>query len=96
MDIASSRGGVALFANILLTYVNIKNGNLGSVFESSLYLSIWGIIVLFIIYYFSMPKKEIILNRLDGTITFPGWMWNKNITMPFDDIKFSYTSAGVS
>ncbi|PKQ62889.1 hypothetical protein BZG02_11895 [Labilibaculum filiforme] len=47
-----------------------------------------------IIYYFTMPKKEIILNRLDETITFPGFMWKKNITMPFDKIKFSYTSGG--
>ena len=31
---------------------------------------------------------------MDGTITFPGFMWKKNITMPFDKIKFSYTSGG--
>ncbi len=41
-----------------------------------------------------MPKKEIILNRMKGTITFPGWMWKKNITMPFDSIKFNYTMGG--
>ncbi len=41
-----------------------------------------------------MPKKEIILDRLNGTITFPGWMWNKNITMPFNNIKFTHTTGG--
>ncbi len=75
--------------------MSIKNGNLGdNNFETFLYFFIWGIFVFFIIYYFTMPKKEIILNRLDGTITFPGWMWKKNITMPFNKIKFSYTSGG--
>ncbi len=36
-----------------------------------------------------MPKKEFILNRIDGTITFSGWTWNKNSTMPFSEVKFT-------
>lgn len=53
------------------------------------FLALW-----FTVYYFTMPQKEIIFNRMDGTITFPGWHWNKNITMHFDDIKFGYTTGG--
>jgi len=44
-------------------------------------------ILLCFIYYFT-AKKEFILNRLDGTITFPGWLWMKNVTMPFSEVIF--------
>jgi hypothetical protein len=59
-----------------------------------IYIGAWLSFVAVIIYYFTMPKKEVIFARLNGTITFPGFMWKKNITMPFDKIKFSYTSGG--
>ncbi|QZT36877.1 hypothetical protein K5X82_16820 [Halosquirtibacter xylanolyticus] len=35
-----------------------------------------------------LRKKEFILNRIDGTITFPGWLWMKNHTMPFSEVTF--------
>ena len=41
-----------------------------------------------------MPKKELIFDRKHGTITFPGSLWNKNITMPFDKIKFCISTGG--
>ncbi|WP_139327734.1 hypothetical protein [Zobellia uliginosa] len=40
-----------------------------------------------------MPKKEHILNRMDGLITFTGSFWQKNITMTFDDVEFNYTTG---
>ncbi len=43
----------------------------------------------FIIYYFTMPEKEIIFNREDGVITFPGFLWRLNITMPIKKVIFS-------
>lgn len=50
--------------------------------------------VFFIIYLFTMPKKEYILNRKDGLITFPGFYWKPNITIRFDDIIFCYSTGG--
>ena len=46
----------------------------------------------YLIYYFTMPKKECIFNRADGLVTFPGIMWHKTITMPVKDIMFSISS----
>ena len=48
----------------------------------------------FTIYYFTKPKKEQILNRRDGLITMTGFYWQKNITMPFKDCLFAYTTGG--
>ncbi|TAJ14822.1 hypothetical protein DMA11_03595 [Marinilabiliaceae bacterium JC017] len=50
--------------------------------------------VLCVLYYFTMPKKEMIFDRKHGTITFPGTLWNKNITMPFDKVVFICSTGG--
>jgi hypothetical protein len=86
-------GGISLFVVVFFGKGWYELGELEGpayfLFYICSFLSVW-----FSIYYFSMPKKEIIFNRMDGTITFPGWHWNKNITMRFDDIKFGYTTGG--
>ncbi|MBL3659078.1 hypothetical protein [Fulvivirga sediminis] len=71
--------------------------------------SSWGYIVaillfflgflFFLIYYFTMPKKEVILNREDGLMTFPGLFWQQNITMQIEKVMFimsapSHTGGG--
>lgn len=48
----------------------------------------------FVVYYFTMPKKENIYNRKHGTITFTGNYWGKNITMPFSNILFHASTGG--
>ena len=50
--------------------------------------------IFFLIYYLTKPEKELILSRLNGVITFPGFYWQKNITMKFEDIMFMYTTGG--
>ena len=40
----------------------------------------------YIIYNFTHPKKILILDRLNGIITFPGFLYGKAITMPFDEV----------
>ena len=50
--------------------------------------------VFFTIYYFTKPKKEQILNRRDGLITMTGFYWQKNITIPFNDCLFAYSTGG--
>ena len=39
-----------------------------------------------IIYKFTHPKKILILDRLNGIITFPGFLYGKAITMPFEEV----------
>ncbi len=45
----------------------------------------------FLVYYLTMPRKERIFNREDGLLTFSGFMWNPNITMPIEKVIFTYT-----
>ena len=40
----------------------------------------------YIIYNFTHPKKILILDRLNGIITFPGFLYGKAITMPFEEV----------
>jgi hypothetical protein len=48
--------------------------------------------IFFLVYYFTMPKKENIFNREDGLLTFDGFMWNDNITMPINNVRFMASS----
>jgi len=66
-------------------------------------LDIMGMVVFYIsctilcicmLYYFTMPNKKLIFDRKHGTITFPGTLWNKNITMPFNKVKFCFSTGG--
>ena len=47
-----------------------------------------------VVYGLTMPKQEAILNRLDGLITFDGFLWQDNITMPFSEVEFCYSTGG--
>ena len=92
-------GGFALFMAAASSFIMLSSESTKEDPEYagliSLVISL-SILALCIIYYYTMPKKEIIFDRMHGTITFPGWMWSKNITMPFDVIKFSYTTGGAN
>lgn len=51
--------------------------------------SIFASVSLFLfIYGFVGPKKEIVLNRMDGLITVPGFMWAKSFTIQFSEGHF--------
>ena len=43
----------------------------------------------YIIYNFTHPQKILILDRLNGIITFPGFLYGKPITMPFEEVLAS-------
>ena len=42
--------------------------------------------ILYIVYHYTHPSKKIILDRLNGIITFPNVFYGKPITMPFDKV----------
>jgi hypothetical protein len=48
--------------------------------------------IFFLVYYFTMPQKERIFNREDGLLTFAGFMWHDNITMPINKVRFMASS----
>ncbi|MFT7900965.1 hypothetical protein VBY74_13400 [Tenacibaculum ascidiaceicola] len=50
--------------------------------------------IFFVIFGLTMPKKESILNRKDGLITFAGFLWQPNITMEFKKTEFAYSTGG--
>ncbi|GAA0873433.1 hypothetical protein GCM10009117_25800 [Gangjinia marincola] len=85
-------GGIA-FVFLLIMLRHARNNPLegGYLFLTILFSSI---LIFFIIYYFTMPHKEQILNQRDGLITITGFFWAKNITMPFEDMLFSYSTGG--
>ena len=51
--------------------------------------------IFMVIYGLTMPKMEAILNGRDGLITFDGFLWQDNITMPFSEVEFSFSTGGV-
>ena len=48
----------------------------------------------YIIYNFTHPKKILILDRLNGIITFPGFLYGKAITMPFEEVLAQIKGRG--
>ncbi len=50
--------------------------------------------IFFLIYGFTKPKKEQILDRKNGLITMTGFLWQKNITMEFKKAEFAYSTGG--
>ncbi|QKX05384.1 hypothetical protein HN014_10815 [Aquimarina sp. TRL1] len=83
-------GGMALFS-ILCFIIFLEEWDITSIVLNTIAMLI---LLFFIIYYFTMPKKEYILNRKDGLITFSGLYWQPNITMHFDNAIFTYSTGG--
>ena len=48
----------------------------------------------YIIYKFTCPQKILILDRLNGIITFPGFLYGKAITIPFDEVLAQIKGRG--
>ncbi len=78
------------FIYLYLTPSDKDNGDY-ILFYLITFLSFLGFLF-FATYYFTMPTKELIFNRADGLVTFPGFMWHKNITMPIHKMMFSMSS----
>ena len=80
-------GGVFLFSVL----IHIFSGGDSTDF---FYLIEWIAFIFFVIYGLTMPKQEAILNRIDGLMTFDGFLWQDNITMPFSEVEFCYSTGG--
>ncbi len=81
-----------LFLSFIITYLTSDDES--TIFVLLMVFFFLGFIF-FIVYYYTMPNKEFILNREDGLVTFPGFMWGKNITMPFEKVIFTMSGPGI-
>ncbi|MBU3025499.1 hypothetical protein, partial [Zobellia galactanivorans] len=46
-----------------------------------------------IVYYYTVPDKEMILNRRDGLVSFPAFTYGKPFTMAVEKLRIGYTSG---
>ena len=87
-------GGFSLFFAVGITIILATGDNdptepiTGFIIATVIFYLIF---ILFLVYAVTMPPKECLFNRQDSLITIPGFMWHKNITMPFSEIAFSFT-----
>ena len=86
--------GLGAFGFLLLYLIVAPLKNLDISFFFSFFLFLVG--CLHIIYYYTHPKKELILDRMHGNITFPNYFYGKPFTMPFKDClaAWSMKNAG--
>ncbi len=85
-------GGVSLLFLLGVIRYSLKDGFTN---EHIFFLVLASFLTLFfLIYGFTIPKKEHILNRKDGLITMTGFLWQKNITMEFKKVEFAYSTGG--
>ncbi len=62
-----------------------------------IWLVAFSLSILYIAYYIWMPKdKEHILDRQKGTMTFPGYFWQKNVTMAFEKLLMFKPGPGTN
>jgi len=70
----------------LLSYFFSLANNADDSFSIFIRICLFLFSTFYIIYNFTHPKKILILDRLNGIITFPGFLYGKAITMPFDEV----------
>ena len=86
MNDSIALGNFHLYIGLVLFLVALFLFGEGTNTEITLSASSFLIGSFYIIYNFTHPKKILILDRLNGIITFPGFLYGKAITMPFDEV----------
>ena len=86
MNNSVALGNFHLYIGLVLFLVALFLFGEGTNTEITLSASSFLIGSFYIIYNFTHPKKILILDRLNGIITFPGFLYGKAITMPFDEV----------
>ena len=86
MNNSVALGNFYLYIGLVLFLVALFLFGEGTNTEITLSASSFLIGSFYIIYNFTHPKKILILDRLNGIITFPGFLYGKPITMPFDEV----------
>ena len=86
MNNSVALGNFHLYIGLVLFLVALFLFGEGTNTEITLSASSFLIGSFYIIYNFTHPKKILILDRFNGIITFPGFLYGKPITMPFEEV----------
>ena len=78
----------------LLSYFFSLANNADDSFSIFIRICLFLFSTFYIIYSFTHPKKILILDRLNGIITFPGFLYGKPITMPFEEVLAQIKGRG--
>ena len=78
----------------LLSYFFSLANNADDSFSIFIRICLFLFSTFYIIYNFTHPKKILILDRLNGIITFPGFLYGKPITMPFEEVLAQIKGRG--
>ncbi|CAZ94502.1 hypothetical protein [Zobellia galactanivorans] len=97
-DAQSSPQGLIIVPFLILLFLFFLGpddmfSSLGSLFIT---LGLFSLLILGIIYYFTIPSKDIILKRYQGTLSVPGFMWKKGFTIEFSKGRFGWVGTGGS
>ena len=76
---------IGLIGYLLSYFLSLAN-NADDSFTIFIRICLFLFSTFYIIYNFTHPKKILILDRLNGIITFPGFLYGKPITMPFEEV----------
>ncbi|WP_282132502.1 hypothetical protein [Cellulophaga baltica] len=87
-------GGIGLLFFVFELFDWLYKENWDSSDTILLLLSI-SLVIFFVVYYFTIPLKQVIYNRYDGLITFPGFLWNNAITMRFESIRMLHAGGAL-
>ena len=78
----------------LLSYFFSLANNADDSFSIFIRICLFLFSTFYIIYNFTHPKKILILDRLNGIITFPGFLYGKPITMSFEEVLAQIKGRG--
>ena len=78
----------------LLSYFFSLANNADDSFSIFIRICLFLFSTFYIIYNFTHPKKILILDRFNGIITFPGFLYGKPITMPFEEVLAQIKGRG--
>ena len=83
---------MGVFISAILMFLFLDND--WSFFPTLLFVGACIGFVVSVVYYFTMPKKEMIFDRKRGVVTLPGTMWAKSFTMEFYKVDFTFSTGG--
>ncbi|PRY90003.1 hypothetical protein [Marinilabilia salmonicolor] len=88
--------GAKIMMGVFLIFILIflTSENEWIFFETLLFIGSCIGFLVSVVYYFTMPKKEMIFDRKRGVVTLPGTMWAKSFTMEFYKVDFTFSTGG--
>ncbi|MDY8138329.1 hypothetical protein [Aquimarina sp. 2201CG5-10] len=95
-DAQTSPQAIIIIPIIIFLFLLVLGGVDDILVPPSIYINIALLVIIIfgVIYYFTMPEKNIIFNRKDGLLSVPGFLWKKGFTIKFNQGKFGWVGTG--